>query len=138
MKKLGSGPHELKIEVNCCNVKKLDLKFYGIEKPKCKVVLKYKDQEYTSQELPGLDPTWEEEFIFCIDDVESDKVSAVFYMCDQKLGDEQHFALNKLLQKKQTFKGLVVPGGKADFMFTALNFGDEAAQEENDAFMDFL
>jgi hypothetical protein len=70
--------------------------------------------------------------------VENDKVSAVFYMCDQKLGDEQHFALNKLIQKKQTFKGLVVPGGKADFMFTALNFGDEAAQEENDAFMDFL
>ena len=94
-------------------MKKLDLKFYGIEKPKCKVVLKYKEHEYTSQELPGLDPTWEEEFIFCVDDPENDKISAVFYMCDQKLGDEQHFALNKLLQKKQTFKGLVVPGGGA-------------------------
>ena len=94
--------------------------------------------EYTSEELAGLDPTWEEEFIFCVDDVENDKISAVFYICDQKLGDEQHFALNKLLRKKQTFKGLVVPGGKADFMFTALNFGEEQAAEEDDAFMDFL
>jgi hypothetical protein len=138
MKKLGSGPNELRIEVNCCNVKKLDLKFYGIEKPKCKVVLKYKEHEYESQELAGLDPTWEEEFVFCVDDPENDKISAVFYICGQKLGDEQHFALNKLLQKKQTFKGLVVPGGKADFMFTALNFGEEQAAEEDDAFMDFL
>ena len=39
----------MKIEVNCCNVKKLDLKFYGIEKPRCKVVLKYKDHEYTRE-----------------------------------------------------------------------------------------
>ncbi|OUS44183.1 hypothetical protein BE221DRAFT_193598 [Ostreococcus tauri] len=138
LKKLGSGPHELRVEVNCCNVKKIDLKFYGIEKPTCKVVLTYKDQKYESATLPGLDPTWEEEFVFCVDDYENDKVSAVFYMGDQKLGDEQHFALNKLLRGKQTFKGLIVPGGKADFMFTALNFGEEKAEEENDAFMDFL
>ena len=44
----------------------------------------------------------------------------------------------KLLKGKQTFKGLVVPGGKADMMFTALDFGNEEAEEEDDAFMDFL
>lgn len=138
IKKLGTGPHELKIEVNCCNIKKLDLKFYGIEKATCKVVLKYKDHVYESAELPGLDPTWEEEFIFCVDDPENDKISAVFYIKDQLLGDEQHYALNKLIQGKATFKGLVVPGGKADFMFTAVNFGDDAPPDEDDAFMDFL
>jgi hypothetical protein len=35
-------------------------------------------------------------------------------------------------------KGLVVPGGKADMMFTATNFGDDEAEDEDDAFMDFL
>jgi len=138
IKKLGNGPHELKIAVVACNIKKLDLKFYGIERATCKVVLKYKDLVYESQELPGLDPTWDEEFIFCVDEPESDKISAVFYVKDQLLGDEQHYALNKLIKGKATFKGLIVPGGKADFMFTAVNFGDDAPPEEDDAFMDFL
>ena len=75
---------------------------------------------------------------------EEQKVEGTFYIkCEkngneQQLGDMQTFALNKLLLKKQTFKGLVVPGGKADMMFTALDFGDEQAEEEDDAFMDFL
>lgn len=81
-KKFGMGVNELKIEVNCCNVKKFDLKFYGIEKSRCKVVLKYKDYEYTSEEFAGLDLMWEEEFIFCVDDVENDKIFVVFYICD--------------------------------------------------------
>jgi hypothetical protein len=46
--------------------------------------------------------------------------------------------LNKLLKDKATYKGLVVPGGKADMMFTAIDFGDEEAADEDDAFMDFL
>lgn len=57
---------------------------------------------------------------------------------EQQLGDKQTYALHKLLKGKQTYKGLVVPGGKADMMFTATNFGDEEAEEEDDAFMDFL
>ena len=32
----------------------------------------------------------------------------------------------------------VVPGGKADMMFTALDFGDDEPEEDDDAFMDFL
>ena len=57
---------------------------------------------------------------------------------EQQLGDKQSYALHKLLKAKQTYKGLVVPGGKADMMFTATNFGDEEAEDEDDAFMDFL
>merc|ERR1712216_1027655 len=117
LKKLGTGANELKIEVNCCNLKKLDLKFYGIEKPRCKVVLKYKDHEYTSEELAGLDPTWEEEFIFCVDDVENDNISAVFYICDQKGGDEP-LRVEQALAKEADVQGPRRPGGKADFMFT--------------------
>lgn len=56
----------------------------------------------------------------------------------QQLGDEQFYSLDKLLKGKATFKGLVVPGGKADMMFTAIDFGSEEAPEEDDAFMDFL
>jgi hypothetical protein len=43
-----------------------------------------------------------------------------------------------LLKGKATFKGLVVPGGKADMMFTAMNFGNDEPPDEDDAFMDFL
>jgi hypothetical protein len=50
----------------------------------------------------------------------------------------QTYALDKLLKGKQTYKGLVVPGGKADMMFTALDFGNDEAEDEDDAFMDFL
>ena len=57
---------------------------------------------------------------------------------EQQLGDKQSYALNKLIKNKQTYKGLVVPGGKADMMFTALDFGNDEAEEEDDAFMDFL
>ena len=69
---------------------------------------------------------------------------ACVYVCprrvgnEQQLGDKQSYPLHKLLKAKQTYKGLVVPGGKADMMFTATNFGDEEAEEEDDAFMDFL
>ena len=100
--------------------------------------MKYKDHEYTSEELAGLDPTWEEEFIFCVDDVENDKMCAGVDICEQRLGDEQHVAVSKLVGKKQTCKGRVVAGGKADCMFSALNVGEEQAAEEDGAVMEFL
>ena len=99
---------------------------------------------YTTQVGIGLDPEWEETTEFEIADPEVDKVEGTFFVkCEkngneQQLGDKQSYALGKLLKGKQTFKGLVVPGGKADMMFTALDFGNEEAEEEDDAFMDFL
>lgn len=132
------------MHITCCNIKKLDTKFYNLEKPRCWVTVKLGEQTHTTQVGIGLDPTWEEDVEFEVTNPEEQKVEGTFYIkCEkngneQQLGDMQTFALNKLLLKKQTFKGLVVPGGKADMMFTALDFGDEQAEEEDDAFMDFL
>lgn len=35
--------------------------------------------------------------------------------------------------KKPTFKGLIVPGGQVDMMFTAVNFGKEDVEEDHTA-----
>ena len=135
---IGEGKHTLKIEATCCNIKKIDLKFYGIEKATCQVTIKCNGKEWKTTEERGLDPTWEQHVIFKINDPETDKISAVFHCAGIQLGDEQFYSLDKLLKGKQTFKGLVVPGGKADMLFTAVDFGSEEAQQEDDAFMDFL
>ena len=135
---IGEGKHTLKIEATCCNIKKIDLKFYGIEKATCQVTIKCNGKEWKTTEERGLDPTWEQHVIFKINDPETDKISAVFHCAGIQLGDEQFYSLDKLLKGKQTFKGLVVPGGKADMLFTAVDFGSEEAPQEDDAFMDFL
>jgi hypothetical protein len=132
------------VYITACNIKKLDVKFYNIERPRCWVTVSHGDKKYTTKVGIGLDPEWEEETFFEIADPETDKIGAEFFIkCEkngneQMLGDAQSYALNKLLKGKQTYKGLVVPGGKADMMFTAVDFGDEEAAEEDDAFMDFL
>merc|ERR1712100_87254 len=53
-----------RIEITCCNIKKLDTKFYNLEKPRCWVTVKLGEQTYTTQVGIGLDPTWEEEVQF--------------------------------------------------------------------------
>lgn len=134
----------LRVYITACNIKKLDLKFYGIEKCRCWVTVTLGEQTYSTQIGIGLDPEWEEETFMTIGDIENDKVEAVFYVKDattevvQQLGDKQYFGVSKLLKGKATFKGLVVPGGKADMMFTAMNFGNDEPPDEDDAFMDFL
>ena len=128
----------MKIEATSCNIKKIDLKFYGIEKATCQVTIKCNGAEWKTSEERGLDPTWEQHVIFKIDNPETDKISAVFHCAGIQLGDEQFYALDKLMNGKQTFKGLVVPGGKADMLFTAVDFGSTEAPQEDDAFMDFL
>ena len=123
------------VYITACNIKKLDTKFYNIERPRCWVTVSHGDKKYTTQVGIGLDPEWEEETFFEIADPETDKIGAEFFIkCEkngneQMLGDAQSYALNKLLKGKQTYKGLVVPGGKADMMFTAMDFGDEEAAE---------
>ena len=102
------------------------------------MTLKCNGAELKTSDERGLDPTWEQHVIFKINDPETDKISAVFHCAGIQLGDEQFYALDKLLKGKQTFKGLVVPGGKADMLFTEVDFGSEEAPEEDDAFMDFL
>eukprot|EP00227_Mantoniella_beaufortii_P015586 CAMPEP_0197578900 /NCGR_PEP_ID=MMETSP1326-20131121/2999_1 /TAXON_ID=1155430 /ORGANISM="Genus nov. species nov., Strain RCC2288" /LENGTH=137 /DNA_ID=CAMNT_0043142195 /DNA_START=90 /DNA_END=503 /DNA_ORIENTATION=+ len=135
---------ELRIAITACNIKKLDTKFYGIERCRCWVTVTMGEQTYTTKIGMGLDPTWEEETTFKVTDPATEKVEAVFFVkceksgVEQQLGDKQTYPLLKLLKGKQTYKGLVVPGGKADMMFTAMDFGDEEAAEEDDAFMDFL
>ena len=122
------------MHITACNIKKLDTKFYNIERPRCWVTVSFGETKYTTQVGVGLDPEWEETTEFTINNAEEDKIEAIFYVkCDkngneQQLGDKQSYALNKLIKNKQTYKGLVVPGGKADMMFTALDFGNDEAR----------
>lgn len=104
----------------------------------CQVVLIVEGVEMRTKELFGLDPIWEEDFHFNVSDPATVKVEAKFMCAGQQLGDTQTYPLNTLIKGKPTFKGIFVPGGKVDMMFTATNFGDEAEAEADDSFMDFL
>jgi hypothetical protein len=42
------------------------------------------------------------------------------------------YLLNVLVIAKPTYKGLIVPGGKVDMMFTAKGFGKEDGECEHD------
>jgi hypothetical protein len=92
------------VYITACNIKKLDLKFYGIEKCRCWVTVTLGEQTYSTQIGIGLDPEWEEETFMTIGDIENDKVEAVFYVKDattevvQQLGDKQYFGVSKLLK----------------------------------------
>uniref|UniRef100_A0A7S0RX51 C2 domain-containing protein n=1 Tax=Pyramimonas obovata TaxID=1411642 RepID=A0A7S0RX51_9CHLO len=128
----------LNVNVASVNIKKIDLKAYGIEKAICQVCLECEGQTFETKELPGLDPTWEENFDFKISDPETVKVTAIFKCGGKQVGDTQTYPLDKLIQNKATFKAIVVPGGKVDMLFNATNFGDAEAPQDDDSFMDFL
>jgi hypothetical protein len=104
----------------------------------CEVFLECEGQTANTKSLPGLDPTWEENFYFTISDPETVKMTAYFKCGGIKVGDTHEYPLDKLLQNKPTFKAIVVPGGKVDMLFNATNFGDTEAPADDDGFMDFL
>mmetsp|Transcript_17760 Transcript_17760/g.29851 ORF Transcript_17760/g.29851 Transcript_17760/m.29851 type:complete len:1373 (-) Transcript_17760:276-4394(-) len=128
----------LRVNVASCNIKKIDLKAYGIDTAICQVCLECEGQHENTKELRGLDPTWEENFYFRISDPATVKVTAFFKCGGKQIGDKQTYPLDKLLQNKPTFKAVIVPGGKADMLFSATNFGDSEAPKDDDGFMDFL
>jgi len=134
----GTGKLKLKVEISQCNIKKIDMKAYGIEKPVCQAFVKLNDQVFATSADYGLDPVWETSAEFGLNDPKTDKVSAVLYCQGMQIGDECTFLLDKLIKGKATYKGLIVPGGKVDMLFTAESFGLEKAEEASDDFMDFL
>lgn len=133
--------YKLKVVVTACNVKKIDLKAYDIDKARCYVIVKVNDKEVKTTEKAGLDPEWEEEFEFDVNDPETDKCSAKFFMGSEggkQIGDEQFYILNLLIKGRPTYKALIVPGGKVDLMVTAVDFGSEKEPEVDSSFMDAL
>ena len=100
--------------------------------------LECEGQHENTKEVRGLDPIWEENFHFRISDPATVKVTAFFKCGGKQIGDKQTYPLDKLLQNKPTFKAVIVPGGKADMLFSATNFGDSEAPKDDDGFMDFL
>lgn len=129
---------KLVVLVSCVNVKKLDLKAYGVERQRCVTKVKVGDKEVETQIGIGLDPTWEETFTFDIEDENSTKCFASFSMDGKQIGDTQEYLINLLVKEKPTYKGLIVPGGKVDMMFTAQGFGKEDAPTDNSAFLDMM
>ena len=49
---------KLVVEVTSVNVKRIDLKAYGVNKARCQVLLKVGGVEKRTTILPGLDPVW--------------------------------------------------------------------------------
>ncbi|WIA30259.1 hypothetical protein OEZ86_000349 [Tetradesmus obliquus] len=132
----------LVIEVASCNVKKLDLKAYGVTKQRSYVVVKVGDKEEKTTVGLGLDPTWEETFEFTVTDEATTKCFVKFMMGaegeEKQIGDECEYLLPALIINKPTYKGLIVPGGKVDMMFTAKGFGKEDVEVDDSALMDLL
>ena len=53
-----SEAKKLVVEVTSVNVKRIDLKAYGVEKARCQVLLKVGGVEKRTTIQPGLDPVW--------------------------------------------------------------------------------
>eukprot|EP00958_Prasinococcus_capsulatus_P017994 scaffold2075_cov444-Prasinococcus_capsulatus_cf.AAC.2 len=87
-------------------------------------------QKERTETLPGLDGVWEKVFEFNVQDGDGDKMKGTFFMDEEQngglqIGDTQEFLLDKLVKGKQTYKAIIVPGGKVDLMVTAVDFGAE-------------
>eukprot|EP00192_Tetraselmis_astigmatica_P015285 CAMPEP_0117663896 /NCGR_PEP_ID=MMETSP0804-20121206/8878_1 /TAXON_ID=1074897 /ORGANISM="Tetraselmis astigmatica, Strain CCMP880" /LENGTH=154 /DNA_ID=CAMNT_0005470987 /DNA_START=174 /DNA_END=638 /DNA_ORIENTATION=+ len=127
---------KLTVEVTSANVKKLDLKAYGVDKVQCAVTLTCGGKTVKTKKLPGLDPVFEETFDFEFEDPENTKFSGAFFMGsdenEKQIGDEIDFLLTALVKGKPTYKALIVPGGKVEMLATAVDFGKEAGEAGED------
>jgi hypothetical protein len=133
---------KLEVTVTAANFKRMDTKAYGVTSRDAWVKLKLGDQEKTTQRVnaPTLDPTWDETFVFDVNDPEKDKLIVTFHLGDLLIGQPGEYNLNGLFHNKSTYKGLAVVGGKLDMLFRAVDFGkeEEAKAEEEDDFTSFL
>ena len=118
------------------------LQAYCVAKQHCQVKLKVGDKEVMTTIQMGLDPTFEETFEFEITDEKATKCSARFFMDaepnQKQIGDEQEYILSELIIGKPVYKGLIVPGGKVDMMFTAEGFGKEEEAIDPSSFLDLM
>ena len=128
----GDAPYKLQVELAMCNVKKIDTKAYGVEKPDCTAKVMLNGVSFTTRTEKGLDPQWDQTVVLGVTDPAKDRLSGKFFMNqgEKQIGDEQFFNLDKLVAGKSTFKGIIVPGGKVDMFVTALNFGVEEKEED--------
>lgn len=133
---------KLEVTVTAANVKRLDTKAYNVTSREAWVKLVIGDQEKSTTRVaaPTLDPVIEQTFEFDVKDPETDKLTATFYLGDVMIGQPADYLLNGLIQKKLTYKGMAVPGGKVDLSLRALDFGKEEEKKEasDDSFFDFL
>lgn len=130
-KSFGEGKYSMRVEITSCNVKRIDLKAYGLNRPNCWVKINVGPHEARTETKFGLDPIWEDVYEFRFDTEPTEThFTSTFYMDEAQdggvqIGDTQRFLLEVLVKGKQMFKQLVVPGGGVNFMVTADNFGKE-------------
>merc|ERR1711967_225486 len=114
---------KLEIIVSGGNFKRMDTKAYNITKKEAWVKLQVAGQEVTTTRVncPMLDPVFDETFVLDVNDPAA-------------------YILSGLTKNKGTYKGMAIVGGKLDMTFRALDFGkeEEAQEEEDDGFMEFL
>ena len=126
--------YTLEVEVTQGNAKRVDPDTLNKEESKggAWVKLWMGDQEFKTEELPGLDPVWEKVFKFEVTDPETDKLNVQFFLGKLQIGLDGCFVLDGLKKKVSTYKALAFPGGKIDFQLRAVDFGKEQEEEEDD------
>lgn len=60
-----------------------------------------------------------------LNDPDTEQLKATFYLGEKQIGNVSNYLLKELVEKKSTYKGMPVFGGKVDFLFRALDFGVE-------------
>eukprot|EP00995_Heteronema_vittatum_P010731 NODE_624_length_1256_cov_943.043082_g451_i0.p1 GENE.NODE_624_length_1256_cov_943.043082_g451_i0~~NODE_624_length_1256_cov_943.043082_g451_i0.p1 ORF type:complete len:154 (+),score=62.74 NODE_624_length_1256_cov_943.043082_g451_i0:62-463(+) len=126
----------MKIEVTAtaANIKKIDPEAYGITRRDGWLKLKIGDTEHKTTEIKGcFDPIWDETFTFEVTDPVNQQLEVSFYMGEVQVGTTGTYNLDGLKKGVGTYKGLAVPGGKADISLRPLDFGKEEEEKEEEA-----
>jgi len=96
-----------------------------------KLVVASQQQCTKMAKLIGLSPVWDETFVFGVEDPETEKVKATFYLGEMQLGRAIEFKLSDLGLNQPTTRSVPVFGGEIDVSFCAMDFGQtEKAQQE--------
>merc|ERR1712137_9487 len=136
------GMPQIEITATGANCKKLDMDAYGITDRAGWLRVEVGDQKFETKRVigaNGLDPIWEESFIFEVNDPQEDKFKTTLFFGEVQIGLTAEYGFTGLFKNKLKYRGMAVPGGKVDLMLKPLDFGPEEEEEEDDmSFMDML
>ena len=86
-------------------------------------------------ELGKLDPQFELEVTFPIEDESKTKIKATFGMGDRQIGDTHEYTTESMKDNAWVPKGMAVPGGSVSLQFKAHGFGAEDKADDDDTWM---
>jgi len=133
---------QLEITATGCNCKKLDMDAYGITDRAGWARVELGDQKFETKHVVGangLDPIWEETFVFEVSDPSTEKFKVTLFFGEVQIGLTAEYGFSELIKNKLKYRGMAVPGGKVDLMLRPLDFGPDEEEEDDDmSFLDML